>query len=710
MIPEAKDANAQSAPPLPEVRGERAFVCAERVVRRFDGCVRRWIPDDLNPLAQSGQAANLAILVAVVTGVLMLFWYSPSTQYAYTSLEAIHGRTFGGWMRAMHRYSSDLIMLLLFVHAGRTFLARKFTGARWLPWVSGVFLISLMWFIGWTGYWLVWDQPAQQVAVTSMRFFDAVPLVGEPMSRLYVADRLVPSLLFFVVFFLHMLLPLMIAVGLVFHLARVTRVRLLPRKELAWALVAALGVVSILFPAPLDVPAEMAVKAERLTVDAWYLTPLALALRLTDAGLWLAAALTLGLAAGIPWILGRCGKPRPISAEGEVATPLSPIQTVVTQTRCHACTQCVQDCPYGAVTMLPRTDGKPFAARAYVDPVRCVGCAVCVGSCDSEAMDLPWFSVKAEEEAILAAADERTEKGEAPWIALVAGDIDGGLPYFRRRVWEDRLPGYAVYFVPTASWVRPRFVEKLFRRGAAGVLIVHDTAAESPARDGNAWPLARMEGTREPHFRPARAGIASESWRVLPYDPGSAGAFRRAAAEFRKGGTPEVRGKTAAGPGQWRASAAVGLFLAILTGAVVTPSHLEVSNPTPAHPEFVFSFKVFGDPEAVAELDPEADSARPVHMRGRVTEKPARHPVTVRLVLDGEAHEPSFRAKGVSRDGPAIDQIRLPLEPGRWVDARVELRRGPESEPEVWTGSFPARERRLHVLTYEPGEGFRFEP
>ena len=34
-----------------------------------------------------------------------------------------------------------------------------------------------------------------------MRLLDALPIFGEPLGRLYVADRMVPSLLFFVVFF-----------------------------------------------------------------------------------------------------------------------------------------------------------------------------------------------------------------------------------------------------------------------------------------------------------------------------------------------------------------------------------------------------------------------------------------------------------------------------------------------------------------------------
>jgi len=85
-----------------------------------------------------------------------------------------------------------------------------------------------------------------------MHLLDALPVFGEPLGRLYVADRTVPSLLFFVIFFLHMLLPLGIAVGLTVHLARLSRAQLLPRRELSVALVAALALASFAVPAPLD--------------------------------------------------------------------------------------------------------------------------------------------------------------------------------------------------------------------------------------------------------------------------------------------------------------------------------------------------------------------------------------------------------------------------------------------------------------------------
>lgn len=687
------------------VRGERLFVRLERLVAGFDGWLSRWLPEPLNPLLQSGRVTNLSLLIAVVSGVLLLFWYSPSVEYAHRSLADIEGWTLGGWVRALHRYSSDLVMLMLCIHAARMLLARKFAGSRWLAWVSGVAMMSLVWFIGWTGYWLVWDQPAQQVAVTSMQFLDVLPIFGEPMGRQFLADRMVPSLLFFVVFFTHMLLPLMIAVGLVFHLSRLNRVQLLPGRGLCLALTGGLAVASLLVPAPLDPAAEMAVKPEAFTVDAWYLTPLALGLRLQSLGLWVAVVLTMLLAMSIPWVLGRKRKKLESAERGPERPAPQAFYTVVDEVRCHACTQCYQDCPFDAVRMIPRTDGKKaFATAAWVDPVRCVGCAVCVGSCDSEAMHFPSFDFADEEQRIQQRAESAMDQGEPVWLALVAADSEGGVPYFQKAIWEKRLPGYQVECIPTASWIRSKWLERLMKKGLKGVLIVRDGRIDTAqARDGNRWIAERLSGERKPVFRPSRSD-GNQNFKVVDYRPGQSREVERLAAEFKDGveGTREHR------RGGVRVYASAALVIAAVLAAAVWPSHLQVSNPADPRPELVFSFRSFGELKDPETDTSEEDDSRPVHMQGRATAKPERHPVTVRLHVDGETEEQLFRARGISRDGPAIDELRRFLQSGE-REVAIELIRGPEAEAERWSGTIAAEARRLHVITYEPGSGFRVE-
>ncbi len=690
---------ATPPPPVMRVRFEKAFACAERLLARLDGFMNRLVPAEYNPLEQTGQAANLVLIICALSGVFMLIWYAPSVQLAYPAMASLQGRTLGGWMRTMHRYSSDFVMLLLILHAARMFIAKKFTGSRWLAWTTGVFLLALTWFVGWTGFWLVWDQPAQQVAIASMQFIDVFPIFGEPMSRQFLVDRLVPSLLFFVIFFLHMLLPLGIAAGLVLHLSRLNRVRIFPDRWLGVAIVATMAIASWIVPAPLDAPAAMAVKAPSFTVDAWYLTPLALGLRFQSLGLW-ACFGGVAFVAAFPWLLAR--RNRKISTPRDTDTPVTPWQTVVLQARCHACTQCVQDCPFGAVSMIPRTDGKKFPARAWVNPNLCVGCAVCVGSCDSEAMNLTWFDIHADEQRISTTVQRLREKSGSAFLALVAADMDGGFLHFQNTRWQNLLPGYHVEPVPTASWVRPKFVERLLHGGASGVLIVRDTRDESAARDGNRWIRDRMEQTRKPHFHPGRANHGR--WHVADFNAANPSTLTAEAHTFREGGNAKFLPR----PGRLRALLVGGLLALALAAATIGLSHLQVLNPAPSEPELVLSFRVLGDMMKAQELDEAAQAKLPVHMRGRSTTKPRRSPTDITLTVGGKSETRTFQPKGVSNDGPTTGEWVLPLAPGLH-EVRVEIKRGPESAPEVWSGTLEAKSRHIQVITYTPTEGFRFE-
>ena len=674
-------------PPPPTTRIDFILVRLDRFFARCDGFMNRWLPEEYNPIARSGAAANLALLITVASGILMLIWYRSSVQFAYSSIEGLSDHSLGGWARSLHRYSSDLTMLFLFIHAGRTFVARKFTGSRWLPWVSGIMMCALIWFIGWTGYWLIWDQPAQQIAMSTMRLVDLLPIFGEPMSRLFVVDRLVPSLLFFVVFFTHMLLPLGIAVGLAIHLMRVTRARLLPNRIVSFSIIGGIALAAFVIPAPLDQEARMNEKVEVFTVDAWYMSPLALGLRFQQTGLWFALFGGVALSAGVPWILGRRRVP-------------ASYQAVVTQSRCHSCNQCSEDCPFDAISMIPRTDGKAFDTQALVDPLKCVGCGVCAGSCDSEGIGLQWFDTMVEEKRISSSFSKGLEPGAPPWIAFVCSDIVGGLPFYDESKWTSRLPGYQLFAIPNSSWLAPKLVERLLTLGAEGVLVVRDSRHEANARDGRLAIGERLLGLRGPAFRPGRA--PSESWRVFDYLPGQEAELTQAASGFQGDPSPRILKRTYKKPSMILGSTAIVLLLCV---AAILPSSIKVSNPSYMGPEFVFSFKALGDWSETLEVAPGSQDDLPIHMRGRSLVKQSRSPVNITLNIDGVGNERVFLAKGISNDGPALDQWRERFDAGIHK-VSIELDMGEKSENLIWKGSINAEDGRIYVVSFDPLVGF----
>ena len=182
--------------PGPPVRGENIFLFFEKGIHYLDRYVEKFIPVALNPFVQAGAVANVCFLIATFSGIVLLLWYSPSVHQAYESLENLkHTSHLGEWTRSLHRYSSDLCIFFIIYHAIRVLLARTFTGPRAFAWITGIILFVVVWLIGWLGYWLVWDVRAQHVALGTMKFIDVIPIFAEPLSRSYLTDATVNSLL-----------------------------------------------------------------------------------------------------------------------------------------------------------------------------------------------------------------------------------------------------------------------------------------------------------------------------------------------------------------------------------------------------------------------------------------------------------------------------------------------------------------------------------
>lgn len=681
------------APPAaagePPLRGEAVWRRADAAFGRLDAWVERLVPPDMNPLTQTGAIANTTLLASIVSGVVLLIWYTPSVHQAHASIEAMAAAPWtAGLVRSLHRYASDACMAFVLLHALRLLAARRLAGPRWVAWVTGLVLLALLWLVGWLGYWLVWDERAQLVALGTGRLLDGLPIFSDPLSRSFLTDGSVNSLLFFVVFFLHMLLPLAMGVALWLHLTRLSRPRFLTGRAMtAWVLGALLA-ASLVHPATSAAPAAMTATPGRLTIDAWYLAGLALTDRLGAGALW---ALVLGggaLASSLPWALARAPAVGPAPA------------ATVDEAKCNACALCARDCPFDAITLAPRpAGGRADVPRvAVVDPARCVACGICAGSCDPVAIGLPWLrtgQARRRVEGWLAAArpDEH--------LALVCGevarlDVDPGTGACAA------LPGYRALEVPCAGWVHALSVERALRRGAAGVLVAACPAGSCRQREGTAWTQERLAGARAPALRldkvdPARA-------RVVEVPPGDLPALTRAAAALRAGGEAGP-----ARPGGARAALGGALVAGALAAGVVLVSEAPYAPPALPQAELVVSFKHPGQVSEVSRpvTAAEREAMLPHMRRDAITER-RRAAVRLRVTVDGAvALERAVPPAGLWGDGASVAIERLPLAPGM---RRVEVAVGDGHDGQVWehvsVDTFELTRGQRRVVLFDRLSGF----
>ena len=678
-----------------EIRGVDLLKGLERALLFVDRAVERNLPTRHNPLLQMGAIANALLIVALASGVLLLFWYIPNVEQAWESVHWIEERPWGaGLVRSFHRYSSDAAMFFILVHGLRTLLERRFSGARWLGWVTGIVLLGSIWITGWTGYWLVWDIRAQVLATGTAEMIDALPVFVTPLARSFLTEETLSSALYFTVFFVHLLLPLVIGLGLWLHVSRLRRARFLPSREMWGWLLASLIIVSILKPALSAPRADLAALPAQYTVDWWYLAPTVLFERLSSGALWSLAFGALLVTVSIPWSL--------VYEESEKAE--------VNSKFCNACSRCVKDCPYGAIVMAPRSDDHPrHDLEARLNPDRCVGCGICAGACEPGGIGLPSYDVQEIRRRVDAWIEEAEREDEQISIAFVCSESAGGQLTIESDSGRCReLEGYRVVSVPCTGWVSPLTVERALRKGASGVLVVGCREEGPYYREGTKWIRQRLEGRREPRLRESQ--VDSELVKLVTFN-------RTERAELLRHARSAPFGKNSGGG----CSAANGRFLRagwslIVAICLAIPVVMFSDFSGFAHAvessRFVFSFNYRPPVEEQCEKVTEEEQAKlPEHMRVDERCERRRPPVRVRIDVDGKSvRDGTYHPSGFSSDGPAVAVETVPLEPGRH-DLRIKLTTVGESggEAKVWSDTIQTRAGRRRVLLNDEGPGFRLE-
>ncbi len=187
----------------------------------------------------AGGLSFLTYLVTVVTGVILMFYYRPTAEYAYLDMKNLeHEIPFGMIMRNMHRWAAHAMVIIVWFHMLRVFLSGSYKTPREFNWGVGVVLLTLTMLLSFTGYLLPWDQLARWAVTVGTNMAAATPFFGHQgpgaeltgvtdstdIRAMLLGGRLVgdPAILRFYV--LHCIfLPLIISVFMIVHFWRIRK-------------------------------------------------------------------------------------------------------------------------------------------------------------------------------------------------------------------------------------------------------------------------------------------------------------------------------------------------------------------------------------------------------------------------------------------------------------------------------------------------------
>ncbi|MCX6048694.1 MAG: cytochrome bc complex cytochrome b subunit [Chloroflexi bacterium] len=138
-----------------------------------------------NLLYSLGGLTLVSLIYQFFSGICLLFYYDPSAEAAYNSVDYITYQAPLGWLvRSIHHYNASAIVILVFLHLLRTFFFSAYKAPREVTWLSGVVLFLITLGFGFTGYLLPWDQKGYWATRVGTEMAGQVPLLGSALAQL----------------------------------------------------------------------------------------------------------------------------------------------------------------------------------------------------------------------------------------------------------------------------------------------------------------------------------------------------------------------------------------------------------------------------------------------------------------------------------------------------------------------------------------------
>jgi cytochrome b6 len=319
----------------------------------FDAVV--YNSNSLNPLNHLGSLTFMFLLIQIATGLILSFFYMPSMEGAAQSVTYIMSNKipYGLFIRTLHRYCADGMIICASIHMIRKLLANRHTSTRSVGWFVGIPLLVFTVVITVSGYLLPMDGRATDI----MKFLGLAGINNITFLIMYRA--------------VHVALPILVFAMLVAHFLRISRPPVIPTLSLTLITIGVMAVLVGVFP----ISAKIDHKAGKYVFD-W----IALWFVKTNNPM-IALSITIGILL-LLFILPFVGKKIKTAA-------------VVNPARCSGCFTCITLCPKNAIVKksykYTRNDSRLVA---YVVRNKCQACGVCVAGCLPQVIDLEGYENK----------------------------------------------------------------------------------------------------------------------------------------------------------------------------------------------------------------------------------------------------------------------------------------------------------------------------
>ncbi|MGA9294947.1 MAG: cytochrome b N-terminal domain-containing protein [Ignavibacteriaceae bacterium] len=151
-----------------------------------------------------GSATLFVFILQMITGIWQLFYYVPTVDHAYDSLNYLRLFVPYGWLiHGLHYWGASAMVVLVGLHMLRVFIWGAYKKPREMTWLIGVILILLTVGLSFTGAALPWDERGYWAAEVGTSIAGTVPFIGSGLKFLLIGGKMMGQLTLSRFFILH---------------------------------------------------------------------------------------------------------------------------------------------------------------------------------------------------------------------------------------------------------------------------------------------------------------------------------------------------------------------------------------------------------------------------------------------------------------------------------------------------------------------------
>lgn len=151
-------------------------------------------PEHANWKHYFGGFSFIMIILQLLTGLFLIFFYEPALADAYKTVQRISNEVYaGGLIRNLHRWIPGLLFIAVLIHAIRCFLRKDFSNyQKRVLWLTGFLLLLPLFLLIATGLIIPWEWKGYWFMEMVPNYFGTVPIIGPQLKSFFLQTYTMP--------------------------------------------------------------------------------------------------------------------------------------------------------------------------------------------------------------------------------------------------------------------------------------------------------------------------------------------------------------------------------------------------------------------------------------------------------------------------------------------------------------------------------------